>query len=294
MSEKENRSVEEKEEIGSYGGYLTRHEYEKRREKTKNMWLRALYIALVVVLLLPASLGVIGLVRGDFYPEEEAESAGEGTIRVPSQAQLSQTPKEAEEALRTLDSSLATVEAVKADGTIAYGTGFVISEEGHLLCSSTLAESATRFRIHLSDMNVTATMIGVEKSLGIALLKLDGAYGLSFVSVGNFSFVERGENLTAVGAVYGNDFLGTALTGNVAVIGTPLRVEVGKSTVSVPVAFLSVSPNESIFGAPCIDEAGNTVGICTNVIEAPYGDLTAVVSINAVYTLVNEMLAETV
>ena len=49
-------------------------------------------------------------------------------------------------------------------------------------------------------------------------------------------------------------------------------------------------PPASLWGAPCIDEAGNTVGICTDAIESPYGSLTAVVSINAVYTLVNEML----
>ncbi len=290
MSEKEKNPVGE-EEIGSYGGYLTRHEYEKRREKTKKIWFRGLYIALVILLLMPATLGVISLARGDFFPEEEPEAGGEGTIRVPSQAQLSQNPKEAQEALKNLEASLAAVEAVKKDGTVKYGSGFVISEEGYLICSASLAEKDVSFLVHLTDMNVTATLMGVQKDLGFALLKLDGAYGLSFVSVGNFSFVERGEGLTCVGAVYGNEFLGTALSGNVAVIGTPLRVGVGQSMVSVPVAFLSVPPNESLFGAPCIDEAGNTVGICTDVITSPYGDLTAVVSINAVYTLVNEMLA---
>ena len=176
------------------------------------------------------------------------------------------------------------------DGTVRYGTGFIIAEEGYVLCSSNLVQENTAFRIYQESFGYNAALAGVQKELGLALLKLDGAYGLTYVSAGNFTFVERGETLTAVGAVYGKEFLGTALSGNVAALDTVIRTGKGNLPISVPVAYLSVPPNASLWGAPCIDEAGNTVGICTDAIESPYGSLTAVVSINAVYTLVNEML----
>ncbi len=289
MNEKKIPPKEE-EEINSFGGYLTRDEYQRRQEKNQKSWSHTLYIALVAVLLLPAVLGIVSLIRGDYFPEEEPGLESDGTIRVPSQAQLSDSPKDLEEALKELDSSLVTVAAGSEDGTVRYGTGFIIAEEGYVLCSSNLVQENTAFRIYQEAFGYNAALAGVQKELGLALLKLDGAYGLTYVSAGNFTFVERGETLTAVGAVYGKEFLGTALSGNVAALDTVIRTGEGNLPISVPVAYLSVPPNASLWGAPCIDEAGNTVGICTDAIESPYGSLTAVVSINAVYTLVNEML----
>ena len=287
-SQEENKTVSE--EFASFGGYTTRHQYEQAREKKSKRHWRIAYLVLILVLLIPAVFGVIAFVRGDFFPQEEVIEQS-GTIRVPTGSQLNQAAKEPDKMIEELGVSLAVVELEREDGTVSYASGFVISDDGFILSSLLpTQEEWKQIRVHVEGISYAAKVQGKKAELGFSVLKLTDAMGLIPVTVGNFSFVSRGEELYCVGGVYGKDFLGTALSGMVSSIGPTVRVGEGESAHFVPLAYLDVAPNASVYGAPVVDAAGNTVGICVNLGPSTYGDYLTVLPINAIYTLVNEML----
>lgn len=289
LSQEENKKVPE-EEFASFGGYTTRHRYEQSREKKGRLWWRIAYLALVLILLIPAVFGVIALVRGDFFPQEESPEQN-GTIRVPTGSQMNQTAKEPDKMIEELGVSLAVVELERHDGSFSYASGFVISDDGFVLSSLLpVQENWKQIRVHVEGISYTATVQGAKTELGFSVLRLSDALGLIPVTVGNFSFVKRGEELYCIGGVYGKEFLGTALSGMVSSIGPSLKVGEGEGAHTVSMAYLDIAPNPSVFGAPVVDAAGNTVGICVDLGPSAYGNYLTVLPINTIYTLVNEML----
>ena len=125
----------------------------------------------------------------------------------------------------------------------------------------------------------------------MALLKLTADLDYTPISAGNFDFVKRGESLLVAGSVLAKNFYGTAVSGMVASVGETLQAGKGDETFSVPVAYLDVLANESLFGAPAMNEKGQVVGFCTAAAKSAFGDFAAVIPINAVYTIINDILA---
>lgn len=288
-------SHEEDEPVNRYGGYSSRQQYENRKEKGL-WWKRLLLGVLLLVLLSFAAVGVFALVQGDVLrPAPASDEGDDTTIKVPTQNELNQMVREPEKVLEDLDASLITVEAVLEDGTSRMGSGFLVSEEGYAVCSTYLFSGGAKIKeiraTAVEGITYTVQQEGVVEDMGLALIRLDSSLGYTPVSVGNFSFVKRGETYYAA-ASSTRDFAGTALSGIVASTGTTIKVKQDGNSTSVPVLFLDMTPNESIWGAPVVDLTGRVIGFCSHTAPSPYGDLVGVVSIHAVYTAVNEMLGD--
>ena len=290
------RKTEEREEIKRYGGYDSRQQYEQRNTRVKRLWVVLSQSIILALLLFLAVMGVIALARGDFFPDRTVVDDGSGTIKVPTKKELSEVIRTPEEALTEASISLVTAEVVLEDGSVRYGSGFLLSEDGFALCSDALLSGISpvrEIRAHtVEGIAYSAVLEGTVPELGFALIRLEGAFGASPISVGNFTFVKRGETLYAAAASNIREFRGTALSGIVASTGDSVKITVGDKSASVPVMFLDMAPNESIWGAPVVDLTGSAVGFCSPAVSSPYGDLVAVVSIHVVYTMVNEMLAD--
>lgn len=295
--EQERKNEEYSEaEAKRYGGYSSRLQYEKAKEKRRHGWLLFLQIAFFVVFL--AMVGVcIDAATGAFSSSSGEQSGGEsgGTVKVPTQSDLAQIVQDPEDMLEEVEYSLITVELQAPDGSRQYGTGFVISDQGHALCSSSLVSDAFsgELRAYTADgLSYAVTLVETVEELGFSLLHLEDAFGMMTLSVGNFSFVERGETLYAVGSVYGREYYGTALSGIAASVGKTVQVTVHGKAVFVPVVFLDAQTNASLYGGPVVDVSGNAVAFCTHTVSSPYGDLVSAVSINVILSLVNDILGE--
>jgi S1-C subfamily serine protease len=290
MASEQKKTQDNDENLAAYGGYSTRHQYEKSREKKKKAWFGSAAVGVIAILLIPAIIGFISLSKGEYFPQESSGEGGE-TVRVPTGIQLNENAKDPEQMIRELDVSLVTVSAETESGVLRYGSGFVISEEGHLLCSTTLfaQEPLHSLKVQIDGISYSAKKIGAQEELGFAVLQVESLYGLIPVSAGNFVSVGRGETLYAVAAV-GGDFYGTALSGMVASVGKTVSVGEGDKAFQVPLAYLDMKPNESVYGAPVVDAGGSLVGVCTHAYPSPYGDLATVVPVHVVYTLVNQIL----
>lgn len=281
--------------VNRYGGYSSRQQYENRKEKG-SWWKHILFGVLLLVLLSFALLGIFALIQGDVFRADPTFDEGDDTtIKVPTQNELNQIVRAPEAVLGDLDSSLVTVEVLLEDDTSRLGSGFLVSEEGHAVCSSYLFSGGAKvkeIRVTAVDgIACTAQQAGVVEDMGLALICLDNSFGYAPVFGGNFSFAKRGETYYAA-ASNTRDFAGTALSGIVASTGSAIKVNVGENSMSVSVLFLDMTPNESIWGAPVVDLTGRVIGFCSHAARSPYGNLVGVVSIHAVYTVINEILGD--
>ncbi len=294
-SEKEKKDPLEENAV-SYGGYSTRHDFEKLSAPKKG---RTFAIgvagAAILCLLVLASLGIFALVSGKLLPKAENEGEAAGSIRVPTQSELLVTDRTPTECLENVEPSMLTLEVKGADGTSRFSSGFIISVDGYAVCDpSLLPENGISLGLtaHFADgFSSDVRYIGKNENCGVALIKLTSDMDYTPISAGNFDFVKRGETLLVAGAEYAKTFYGTAVSGMVASVGKTVQASEKSEAFSVPVAFLDVPPNASLYGAPVLNESGLVVGFCTDAVTSDFGDLAAVIPINAVYTIINDILA---
>lgn len=294
-SEKEKTDRQE-ENTASYGGYSTRHDYEKLSAPKKgHTFAVGLAGSAILCLLVLAALGIFALVSGKLLPKVESEGESTGSIRVPTKSELLLSDRTPTECLEVLEPSMLTLEVIGADGVSRFGSGFVISVDGYAVCSpSILPESGISLNMtahFASGFSSGAHYVGKNEHCGVALLRLTSDIDYTPVSAGNFDFVKRGETLMIAGSVYAKNFYGTAVSGMVASVGKTVQAGEQSESLSVPVAYLDVPPNASLYGAPVLNESGLTVGFCTNAVTSEFGSLAAVIPINAVYTIINDILA---
>ena len=290
-SKKSEENVSEEQKVSGYGGYAARHEYEKSRAKKKPAVL-ILQVVLLVVLAAFSCLGVISLIRGDFVPN--AKGGGSGTIKVPTQNELSDAARDVETMLGKVELSLITVAVEDEEGAYRYGTGFVVDDAGYAVCSSLLltAESGTKnVTAYTTDgVSLAAEVKGMDRDLGIALIRLPREYQYTPISVENSFFVERGETLYAVGAYKTGAFYGTVARGLVGSVGP--SVQFGSEGIHANMIYLDIDCNETLYGAPVVDSTGAAIGFMSGTLSPLYDSLAPVIPINIVYTVINDFWAQ--
>jgi len=285
----EKKVLKDEGKISGYGGYSARHEYEKGRAG-KRPYVLILQAVLLLVLLCFSVLGIISLIRGDFVPEVKGGESS-GTIKVPTQSQLSESSRDLETVLDEVELSLITVEVQGEDGTLRHGSGFFVSEDGYAVCSSLLVEEASKITVYTSDgISVEGEVKGADNSLGIALLRMPQEYQYVPIPVENSFFVERGKTLWAVSAYKPKMFYGTVGQGLVGSVGP--AVQVGKEGIYTNIIYLDIEMNKTLQGAVVVDESGAAVGFLTAGLPNLHGTLAPVIPINIVYTVINDFLAQ--
>ena len=91
--------------------------------------------------------------------------------------------------------------------TSALGSGFVVSEDGFVVTNNHVIEGADEIMVEFSDgAERAATVVGVDKNIDIALLKLDAEEPLAFVSFGDSDIARVGDWVMAIGNPLGQGF----------------------------------------------------------------------------------------
>ncbi len=289
-----NKNFTSEEKTVSYGGYSTRYDYEKSNEKKFDLK-KTVKILLFLLLFFLSVVGVIAMIRGEVFPAKETDEKNAGSIKVPTQEELAEKEKSVSEMLAHLEESLLTLEIEGEDGQVRYGTGFLVSSEGHAVVSLSLfGEVLPKNMTAFTGNGVVSsvTYLGAEESLGIGLVQLDSQYTYIPVTAENSSYVKRGERLFAVPSYKAKMFYGTVSDGTVASVGPPVRIGEEGYQMSVNMIYLNMLPNASMYGAAVVDATGAVVGFLTHAVTPPYQGLSAVVPINMVYTVVNDILSQ--
>jgi S1-C subfamily serine protease len=161
-------------------------------------------------------------------------------------------------------------------GGTSVGIGLVLTESGKVLTTYRPSAGATNLAAEyvISRATFKATVIGVDKAAGLALLQLEGGNGRQFstVQVGNSatiaqsaqasrqkSYHVRGEvNVTAVGTT-GRQNAVSIDVGTLASLDT--TVDVGTTTRSGLMAAVLQAAMPSAIGGPLVNLNGQVIGI---------------------------------
>lgn len=136
------------------------------------------------------------------------------------------------------------------------GSGFIISDDGHILTNNHVVENAEKITVTLSDnQKIDAELIGTDPQSDVALIKINVSDPLPTIPLGDSEAIEVGEWVIAIG----NPF-GLSQTVTVGVVSAKGRSRVGineyENFIQTDAA---INPGNS--GGPLLNIHGEVVGI---------------------------------
>ncbi len=146
------------------------------------------------------------------------------------------------------------------------GTGFVISEDGRIVTNAHVIDGADEVKVTFEDgREFTAEVVGSDRATDIAVLDIDGE-GLPFVSFGDSTTLQVGQNVIAVGNPFG---LGTSVsTGIVSALGRNINAGPFDDFIQTDAAI-----NRGNSGGPLFNEQGQVIGVNTAIISPTGGSV---------------------
>jgi S1-C subfamily serine protease len=148
--------------------------------------------------------------------------------------------------------------AAKPFGT---GSGFVVSEAGHVVTNAHVAETCTEWRVHLPEGDtVTASLVAADHANDLALLKLPAPHP-PFVRLHAGRAAREGDAVVAVGFPLRQHLSsGIILTTGTVSAMSGYRNDTRFYQISAP-----IQPGNS--GGPLLDMSGNLLGVTTGSLE---------------------------
>ncbi len=146
-------------------------------------------------------------------------------------------------------------------GESAEGSGFVYSEDGHIVTNEHVVEGAERVRVTFTEgKSYDAEVVGADANSDLAVLKVDRD-NLDPLELGNVSEVDVGETAIAIGNPFG--LRGTMTSGIVSQKGRTIPTETGFSIPNVIQTDAAINPGNS--GGPLLNREGKVIGVNTAI-----------------------------
>ena len=144
------------------------------------------------------------------------------------------------------------------------GSGFVVTADGYIVTNYHVIEAAYQRNYKVSVMfydgtTYDATIVGVEESNDIAVLKID-ATGLTPVEVGDSESIQVGEEVYAIGNPLG-ELAFTMTTGHVSALDRSITTS--ESTSAINMFQFDAAVNSGNSGGPLYDSEGKVIGVVT-------------------------------
>ncbi len=140
------------------------------------------------------------------------------------------------------------------------GSGFVWSEDGHIVTSYHVVADADRLTVTFHDGAVVeAELLGGDPDSDLAVLRLaEPRTDLGAARLGDSAAVEVGQLVAAIGSPFGREF--TLTSGIISAAGRSLPAgDLGFSLAGVLQTDAAINPGSS--GGPLLDMYGNVIGI---------------------------------
>jgi S1-C subfamily serine protease len=148
------------------------------------------------------------------------------------------------------------------------GTGLVLTSTGEVLTNNHVINGATS--ITVTDVGngrtYTARVVGYDQSKDIAVLQLQGASGLTTVTLGESSAVKVGQEVVAIGNAGGKGGTPSVVTGKVTALNQTITAKDASSGTSEQLSGM-IQTNAPITagdsGGPLVNTAGQVIGMDT-------------------------------
>jgi putative serine protease PepD len=144
----------------------------------------------------------------------------------------------------------------------ATGSGFVVSKDGLIVTNEHVVDGASQVQVKVgtSDQVQDATIVGVDPSRDLALLKVD-ASDLPTLTLGDSSSVGVGDPTYAIGNPFGLDH--TLTTGIVSALQRQLQAPDGAAIDGAIQTDAALNPGNS--GGPLLDADGRVIGVNSQI-----------------------------
>ena len=144
----------------------------------------------------------------------------------------------------------------------------VLTANGEVLTNNHVVDGATSIKVRDigNGRTYTATVVGYSSSNDVAVLQLNGASGLSTVTIGNSSSAAVGQQVVALGNADGKDGTPSVATGKLTGLGTSITAQdQGSGTAEHLTGMIQtnadIQPGDS--GGPLLNAKGEVIGMDT-------------------------------
>jgi putative serine protease PepD len=143
----------------------------------------------------------------------------------------------------------------------AEGSGVILDANGDILTNNHVVAGAREISVTLSDGSAhPATVVGTSPSYDIAVIRLQGASGLTPATLGESSSLQVGQPVVAIGSPRG--LTGTVTTGIVSAFDRTVTVQGEDGQAVVYNGLQTDAPiNQGNSGGPLVNLDGQVVGI---------------------------------
>ena len=152
----------------------------------------------------------------------------------------------------------------------ALGSGFVIDSSGHILTNAHVVLGASKVQVGFggtlgSTKNYNATVVGLDRSTDVAVLKVDApASALHPLTLGNSSHVNVGDPVVAIGNPLGETR--TATAGIVSAVNRDIGSLQGNVQIRGAIQ-TDAAINHGNSGGPLINDQGQVIGITSQILS---------------------------
>ncbi|NPA49060.1 MAG: PDZ domain-containing protein [Thermodesulfobacteria bacterium] len=146
----------------------------------------------------------------------------------------------------------------------AVGSGFFISEAGHIVTNYHIVENA--YTVLVSDWQGTryqARILGTDPPTDLAVLKIDPKGPISKLSFGESTKLKIGQKVLAIGNPFGLD--NTLTVGVVSALNRSLPSPTLELSHNIIQTDAAINPGNS--GGPLLDSSGKVMGIITAILK---------------------------
>lgn len=227
-------------------------------------------------------------------PWEQHSAVAQGSSGVAA-APASQDGSSIAAAISTAKPSSVRIDVASSTGS-GVGSGVIISDDGYVVTNAHVATldgkaQQTQTRVSTSDGRLyPATVVGIDAYADLAVLKMQGASGLTPITVADSNTVQVGSTAVALGAPLG--LSGSATSGVVSNVNRSIDVtnsaaqqgfqsaggsgNIPQAAPTDDVVHLSVLQTDAAInpgnsGGPLVDAAGHLIGINVAIASAGQG-----------------------
>ena len=150
--------------------------------------------------------------------------------------------------------------------TSALGSGFVVSEDGYVVTNNHVIEGADEILVEFPDLTeYSAKVVGIDKNIDIALLKIEADKPLTFVKFGDSDLARVGDWVMAIGNPLGQGFSVSA-----GIISARNRTLSGSYDDYIQT---DAAINRGNSGGPLFNMDGSVIGVNTAILSPTGGSI---------------------
>ncbi len=231
-------------------------------------------VAVVLLAGLAGAVATLALDRGKttervttlVRPAPASTTQGDGAEWLPDLARRASAGVVAIQATTTVALPGSPFRPPSSQQAVAYGSGFVLDKQGHILTSDHIVESATKIHVAFADgSKVHAKLLGSDPLLDLAVLSVDVPKAtLRPLPLGSADQLQLGDPVIAVGNPFELDRSVSA-----GIVSALHRAMVAPNGFTVSNAIQTdAAINHGNSGGPLLDAQGKVVGVAAQIADS--------------------------